>query len=167
MYLRKQIKSRAKLNLRPNQRRQVANAQDVLQTTLDTRVLALLLLVVLVTSLDRSFGLGLPSTDGIEQVTSNLGILVGIRTRSVCTHRLELLGKRLERSRQCRKRRDRGVGSGTLSFGRSRQEIDTGTLGQVVLERAWDGQEDAVFGLVGEADRGANRAERIRSADGL
>lgn len=164
--LRKQVEPRAELDLRPDQCRQVADAQDVLQAALDTWLLAtshlllLLLLVGICTRVDGRLGLGLPPANGIKQVATDLGVL-GARSRCIRSHRLELLRQRLERSRERGERRDRGVGGGSVRLGRSRQKVDTGTFGEVVLERARDGQEDAVFRLVGEADRGAARRQGL------
>ena len=72
-HLRQQIQPRAQLDLTPHERAQIADAQRILQPALHTRFIIFLAIRRLLCTRDRR-GIGFPSTDGIEEVFTDLNV---------------------------------------------------------------------------------------------
>lgn len=72
-HLCQQVQPRAQLDLTPDERAQVANAQRILQSALDTRFIVFLSLSSILRAGDRR-GIGFPSTNGIEEVFTDFNV---------------------------------------------------------------------------------------------
>ena len=73
-HLRQQVQPRAQLDLTPHERAQIADAQRILQSTLDARLVVILALrsILGVARSRRSFGF--PSADSLEEVFADFNV---------------------------------------------------------------------------------------------